>query len=296
MSNFKICFLLVIIMVYSSHAHAHAHAYSDSQVVADGLAIDLMETLDLTFQVIPEYDETENVLAGWNGDEFQYFVAFSKLPAGWLNAEKWISGFIRDIHAASETGSYNLLDKGNYKSNGKFDLNYIEISFIPKGEQETRKQLVHFITDHKNSYLAFATPTSDNGANVLQSEVISILKTSHLPTSNIIPLVIKNEDKYIGIWNGQYVDKDDKVVQVIFELKADLTFARKDSIEGKQDSVNSGGFFISNNKISWTYLYGKPTNQESRTKETNTISSFSGDTMILILDNSNIEIVLKKES
>jgi hypothetical protein len=277
-------------MVYSSHA------YSDSQVVADGLAIDLLETLDLTFQVIPEYDETENVLAGWNGDEFQYFIVFSKLPAGWLNADKWISGFTRDISSASETGSFNILDKGNYKSDGNFDLNYIEISFIPKGEQETRKQLVHFITDYKNSYLVFATPTSNTGANVLLSEVISILKTSHLPTSNIIPLVMKNEDKYIGLWNGQYVNKADKVVQVIFELKADLTFSRKDSIAGKEDNVNSGVFFISNNEISWTYLYGKPTNQESRTKEKNTISSFSGDTMILILSNSNIEIVLKKES
>lgn len=273
-----------------------SHVYSDSQVVAHGLAVDLLETLDLTFQVIPEYDETENVLAGWNGDEFQYFVAFSKLPAGWLNAEQWISGFTRDISAASETGSFNLLDKGYYKSNGKFDLNYIEISFIPKGEQEKRKQLVHFITDHKNSYLAFATPTTDNGANVLLSEVIRILKTSHLPTSNISPLVIKNEDKYIGLWNGQYVDKDDKVVQVIFELKKDLTFVRKDSIEGKESSINSGIFFISNNEISWTYLYGKPTNQDSRTKETNSISSFSGDTMILILSNSNIEIMLKRES
>lgn len=275
-------------MIFSSSV------YSDSQVVADGLAIDLLENLDITYQIIPDYDETEYVVAGWSGDEFQYLLTFTKLPPGWLDADKWVSGYTRDINAASEAGSFKILNTGNYKSDGEYSLNYIEISFIPKDEKESRKQLVHFITDNKNSYVAFASPTSASGEDKLQSEVISILKTSHLPTSNIVPLIVKNEDKYLGLWSGHYVDKDNNTVQVMFELKTDLTFARKETIEGKVDSVNTGIWSVSNNEFSWTYLYGKPTNQDSRTKETNTISSFTGDTMILVSQTPEIEIVLKK--
>lgn len=271
-----------------------SQVYSDSQVVADRLAIELLETLDLTYQIVPDYDDTESVVAGWNGDELQYFVAFSKLPPGWLDADVWIAGFTRDINAASERNSLDVLDRGSHKSSGGYELTYIQISFIPKGKYESQIQLVYFITDRNNSYLAFATPTVESGEDKLRSEVISILKTTHAPASNITPLVRKNEDRYIGIWVGEYVDEQNRNVEVVFELKSDLAFSRKEVIPGEKDGVYSGVWSISHETLSWTYLYGKPTSQESKSAETDTISSITGDTMVLISNDSKIELVMQR--
>ena len=288
MPNFQQSLLVVCFMVLSSQV------YSESQVVADGLAIEILDTLDLTYQIVPDYDDTESVVVGWDGDEFQYFVAFSKLPPGWLDADVWIAGFTRDMGAASEPNSLKVLDKGSFKSGGGYDLSYIDISYILKGEQVSQYQAVYFITDHKDSYLAFATPVSENGEVKLRSEVINILKTSHYPASNITPLIRKNEDRYIGIWLGSYKDKMKRNVDVTFELKSNLTFSRKEVISGEKDAVYTGVWSISENTLSWTYLYGKPTTQESKSSETDTISSFDGDTLVLMSKYERTEVVMRR--
>jgi len=271
-----------------------SQAYSESQVVADGLAIELLGTLDLTYQIVPDYDDTESVVAGWDGDEFQYFVAFSKLPPGWLDADVWIAGITRDMSAASERNSLEVLERGSFKSSGGYDLSYIGISFILKGEQEPQSQVVCFITDHKNSYMASATPTSESGEAKLRSEVISILKTSHSPASNITPLIRNNEERYFGIWIGGYEDNMKRNVDVIFELKNDLTFSRKEVITGETDAVYSGVWSISENTLNWTYLYGKPTTQGSKYVENDTISSFNGDVLVLMSEDKKTELVMQR--
>ena len=288
MPKLKTIILLVCYMVFSSQV------YSEPQVVADGLAIELLESLDITYQIVPDYDDTDNVIAGWNGDEFQYFIAFSKLPPGWLDADVWIAGFTRDINAASERNTFRILDRGSNKSKGGYDLTYIKISFTPKGEQEPQIQLIHFITDQKSSYLAFATPVSVDGESKLGTEVMSILQTSRSPASNVTPLIRKNEDRFFGVWVGGYEDKLKGHVEVIFELKPDLTFTRKEVVEGEKDSVYSGVWSISNNVLNWTYLYGKPTSQESKSSEEDEISSFTGDAMVLISKGLQFKIVLQR--
>ena len=288
MPKFKIFLLLVFFMFASSQV------FSEPQVVADGLAIDLSETLDITYQIVPDYDDTEHVIAGWDEDEFQYFITFSKLPSGWLDPDVWIAGFTRDINAASERNTFKVLEKGTYKSSGGYEVTYIKISFTPKGESEAQNQTAHFITDHKNSYLAFATPVSEAGINKLETEVVSILKTSHTPDSNIIHLIRKNEDRYFGIWAGGYVDSSKRFVEVVFELKRDLTFARKEVIAGEKDGVYSGVWSISNNILSWTYLYGKPTTQGAKSVESDIVTSFTSDSLVLTSEVSEIELTMQR--
>lgn len=235
-------------------------------------------------------------VAGWDGDEFQYFVAFSKLPPGWLDADVWVAGFTRDMNASGKRRSFKVLDRGSYKSIAGHELTYIEISFIPKGDQEPQEQLVHFITDRISSYLAFASAISESGKDKLGSEVKGILKTSHAPGSNITPLIRRNEDRYIGIWAGSYIDDENRSVEVSFELKPDLTFARKDVIEGESDGIYTGVWLSSNDTLSWTYVYGKPTTQSSKTVETDSISSFTGDTMVLTSESSKSELIVRRAS
>lgn len=267
---------------------------SSSQVVAAGLALELLENLDLTYQVVPDYDDTENVIVGWNNDEFLYFVAFSKLPPGWLDPEVWIEGFIRDINSASERGTFRVLDRGKDKSIGGYDLTYIKISFVLKGDEETKVQLVYFISNHENSYVAFATPASQGAESKLDREVASIMNTSHSPASNVTPLIIRNEDQYIGRWSGGYQDRLNRLVEVVFELRPDLTFLRKEVVVGENDSEFSGVWSVSKNTLHWTYLYGKPTSQGSKSVETDEISAFASNKMTLTSEAFQSRIVMHR--
>lgn len=264
------------------------------QVVADKLAIEILETLDFTYQVIPSYDETEEVLARWDNDELQYFVAFSKLPPGWLNADVWIKGFIRDITAASEKRTLKILNKGSFASTSAYNLDYLEVSYVLKGATDSSPQLIHFITDHKNSFLAFTTPISKIKMENVSLEVSNILKTTHVPTLNVVPLIIKNEDKYLGLWVGNYKDKLNRDVNVIFELKKDLTFARKETMKNESDAAYTGIWSISGNLLNWTYLYGKPTSQDRKSSETDEIISLKGNILTLSSEDKNIILTLQK--
>lgn len=269
-----------------------SNIHSESQIVADGLAIDLVNHFDLTYQTIPDYDNTENVLASWEGDECAYFISFSKLPPGWLDADVWIGGFTRDINSASEGRSLKIFNRGHYKSKDMFVLSFVEISYIPRGENDEIFQLVNFITDKKNSYLAFATSVADGGKQKIQTEVTTILETSHKPASNIVPLIRKNEDKYIGFWVGDYFDNKGNRFEIAFDLKDDLTFARRTIANDGDEDVYTGVWSVNNDALIWTYLYGKPSSGTGKSEDIDTIEIFDGTT--LVINSNGIQITLQR--
>lgn len=267
---------------------------SKAQIVADGLAIELLESLDLKYQVVPDYDEQENVVTGWDGDQFLYLVAFNKLPPGWINACVWIEGFSRDIQSASKSGSFNIVDCGCLQSGGGFDLSYILISYTLTGEDEPITQLVCHMTDHLNAYSAYATPVSELSNEQLGSEVLSILKTAHSSSSNVIYLNRKKEERYIGYWHGSYVDDLHRNVEVGFHLMRDLTFVSKEIVEGERHNIYSGVWSITKNVISWEYLYGGPASQKRKTSEVDEIRRFTGDTLLLVSQISGRELFMRR--
>lgn len=42
-------------------------------LLPSGLTLDPPDEIDLTYQTIPSFDESEKVIAGWNGEKLQYF-------------------------------------------------------------------------------------------------------------------------------------------------------------------------------------------------------------------------------
>jgi hypothetical protein len=76
-------------------------AMAEPYVMAQGLAIDIGEEIDLTYQVVESYDENEKVLAGWKGDGLQYFITLEKLPDGLQNGRDYFTALLRDLRALS---------------------------------------------------------------------------------------------------------------------------------------------------------------------------------------------------
>jgi hypothetical protein len=267
---------------------------SEYQVVANGLGLELPGNFDITYQIIPAYDDSENILAGWDDEELQYFMAFSKLPPGWLDANTWISGFSRDIQAASKSGTFKIKDKGVYPSNSGLKVSYIELTYTLKDDVDEQHQLASFITDNKNSYIAVATSASTNGSIKMLSEVPEILRSTSTPPMNVGHFQRKNENKYIGIWVGCYENVQKQRVDVAFELKADLTFTRRESVDGESDALYSGTWSISSSELSWTYLYGKPTTQGSKSSEVDEILSFDGENLLLASKVGSIKMSVQR--
>lgn len=268
--------------------------YSEAQVVAEGLEIEMLETLDLMYQVVPDYDDKENVVTGWDGDRFLYLIEFNKLPPQWLNAQIWIDNFASDIRSASRSDAYQMIDCGCQKSSGGFYLCYILISYILEGEQDRVVQLVCHMSDRQNAYSAIATPVSERGRVKLAEEVLSILKTSRAPASNVVALNRMREERYFGAWRGDYTDEFDRVVTVEFRLMEDLTFVCKKVIADESDGVYAGIWSISKNVISWQYLYGRPAMQVDKSTEVDEIRSFTGDTLLLVSLISGRELKLSR--
>jgi hypothetical protein len=100
---------------------------SDADVVVErGLALYFPEHLDLTHQIVPEYDTLKPVVAGWRGDDLIYLISFLKLPPGWLDFEVWFNGFMSEMQLGCEPEGIELVSKDSYGAPGEFSLNAFE--------------------------------------------------------------------------------------------------------------------------------------------------------------------------
>lgn len=266
---------------------------SNSLIVENGLLITPPKTLDLTYQTIPSYDETQKLLVGWEGENLQYFISFSKLPPGWLEADVWFAGLKRDLKAASNSNEITIIKEGNFKSIGKLNGSYIEYQYTLKGEETPIHQVANFLSDNSSSYIAFATLSSNNASKNMLSDTISVLKTADISSSSFSTQV-RNEDKYVGNWSGSTKLPDGRIIITNFELKNDLSFSGKISIGTKLLMENSGVWSVGGNTFTWDYLYSNPPLPAGSETDFDTIKSFDGDNMLLVSKKTGRESLYKR--
>ena len=78
--------LLIIGVLLSGHTLAQ-----DTWTLAKGLTVVPPADLDLTFQVIEDYDPNQKLLVGWQGEDLLYAFAIDKQPGG-LPTKTYFSG------------------------------------------------------------------------------------------------------------------------------------------------------------------------------------------------------------
>ena len=99
-----------------------SQAQAQNLILPGGLAVDPDSSLDLTYQVIADYDPVQKVIAGWTGDKLKYFVSVEKLPSGWTDHNKYFQGLLRDLRAAGR--SVETVRSGSYTASTSLSGQY----------------------------------------------------------------------------------------------------------------------------------------------------------------------------
>lgn len=244
----------------------------------EGLQLDPPGALDLTYQVIPSYDEQDKVIARWSGDRLQYFIAVSRLPPGWTDAQTYHAGMARDLRAA-----WDALQTGRserYRTAGGLSgsvVEYIRPSTDP--DRAATTLLAHFLTDGKVSYLATVSVVPPAAVARVFDEALSLMRTATLGAEES-PRV-RSEDAFVGSWTMEERLPDGKTMTARIELKPDLTFATRARVGEQVILEASGTWARSGRELHWTYLYSKPELPARAREDRDTV--VAADTQIVIL-------------
>lgn len=249
-----------------------------------GLQLEPPEALDLTYQTIPSYDEKEKVVAGWAGDRLQYFVAVSRLPAGYTDAQAYHAGMARDLRAdwgSLETGRSQTYQATNGLTGSA--VTYTKRSTDPDHPSTT--VLVHFLTDGRVSFLATVSAMPSADPRRVFEDALSLMRTAALSKgANAGDKPVRSEDEFVGTWTIEDKLPDGRKMVARIELKADLSFATLVRAGEQTVLAATGVWRRSAQRLHWTYLYSNPVLPADRREDIDSV--VAADTNIIILRSS----------
>ncbi len=254
-------------------------ALAESFSLGVGLAIDPPACIDVTYQVMPRFEAKAKVLAGWTGDKLEYVASVQKLPLGWLNAEQYFTGLLRDVKAASKDNSVTALHNGHYETDTGLHGAYIEYAVLLRGSETVRQQVVHHLNDDINAYVSIATTVDDTAVDKVLADTVGIFKTASL-TTDAAP-VDHREDALVGQWIGTTPADDGQQLITRFELKSDLTFASLVLLDGNTVFAGTGTWSLDDKTLNWDYLYSTPELSSQAKLDTDEVVSLQGNRLTM---------------
>ena len=165
--------------------------------LGEGLSVEPPNTLPITFQAVPSYDSSKKMLTRHEGETLQYFISINRLPRGWVDPDQYLSRLVRDLSAASKTGTIEIISTGQYTSAAGVTGNYIEYAFKPLGGNKTQHQVAHFLTNSRRSFAAIGALLQNPAADQLRDDSIEIFKTASISNSNM-PIPITDSEPKTG--------------------------------------------------------------------------------------------------
>jgi hypothetical protein len=237
-------------------------------LVAENLMVSIPDDLDFTYQIIEYFDTKEPVLASWNGEDLEYFVAFQKLPPGWLDAKKWLNGYKRTLKAISKFFSFKTIAEGHLqpKSSDYVGM-YCEIEFIERGDTDISQQVVYFIANKEVSYIAVVSPIpAQKSIEEIRMDMNRVME-SVSSAENVVTLRSKQlPSGYIGIWHGEYLNNKGELIDVLLLIEQDTTFKFREKLENSDlVSPSTGAWYEASGKLFCSFIYGMPHTDRFRT-------------------------------
>jgi len=253
--------------------------YADSIVSSSGLQFDVPDDLDLTYQAIPEIDEAQKYIAGWNQDQLDYIVLVEKLPPGWLDSKVYLSGFFRDVKAAYPNMKIGKSERFDSQGNLKSTV----VEWRKSGSTSDKPSLVFFLTDKKSSYVGFVTVINpDVDTEKVMADTVSIFKLASIASHEIVPSLEKKvETDYVGAWKANETLPNGHQLVAYMNLKNDLSFATKVSVNGKDVLEATGSWYVKDQVIYWTYLYSNPSLPSDAKQDQDSIVDFDASRLTL---------------
>lgn len=254
-------------------------ARAEPLVLPAGLELEFPPKLDLTYQVVPAYDEVAKVIAGWQGGKLQYFVTAENLTPEYRDARAYLGGLARDLQAT--WGQLQAGPQRTYRTAAGLDVATMRFTRPAAGPDKPAITLfAHHLTDGRNTYLAMCTPVPPAVPDTVQQACITLLKTAR-PARSAPPKAERSEDELVGSWVTEDTLPDGRRVVSRMELRPDLNFMATVQA-GDQRLLDAAGVWSRQGaKLLWTYVRSRPALPASAKEDEDEIVSVTRDELKL---------------
>lgn len=177
---FRIILLIIALIPLSSSI-----AFSEQIHLDDDLTVEPAAALELSFDIIPDYDANKKVLISKTGEKLQYFISVRKLPQGEISAGKYFTQMLGELSASSEEASVELMEQGQYKTETGVSGSYIEYVFKPNGSDRSHQQIAHYLTSGGRSFVAIATLIEKRVGSQMHVDSIKLFRTAAIASAAV---------------------------------------------------------------------------------------------------------------
>lgn len=265
--------------------------YAQPLQLAAGITVEPPEQVELTYQIIPSYDEKAKVLAAWDGDKLKYFVDVSELPPGYLNARTYLSAFATDLRKAWK--NLEIGRQGSYKSAHGMSASMVELVRPAAGNDERKAMVVHHLNDGKRAFLVTVSLIPPVSAETAMAETVAIFKTAAVSAEK--PAAQEsNETPLVGLWTIEETLPDGRVAIAKWDLRADKTFAAEVRVGDRPIFAASGAWFINGGVLYSTYINSSPELPQDQRLEEDQILRIEGDVVTLKSSKSGKQRTMKR--
>jgi len=130
--------------------------------------------LDVTFQLLEEYDPEQKLVMGWNGEESLFTMIVDEQPGG-EKVELYWKGILKEMKKAS---AIDVAHEGSFKSNSGLEITYKVIALSIDGQPTL--QIYYLIKNDKIAYWAIAHVSNLETVNEAYQQSARVLKTVQL--------------------------------------------------------------------------------------------------------------------
>jgi len=243
-----------------------------------GLTVFPPQHLDVTYQILPFYSETESVLAIWQGDALHYFITLTTIPNHW-KAAHYFARLQRDLSAGSDGGRVTTGRQNAYGAQGRLKGHTLELSYKARDAQTPVYQVAHFLSDGNTTVVGFATTPVKAQAEIMYQTSTELFKTARVTHQAQQPHT--DEHPYVGTWVTESHPQDGLTVKVVWTLKADLTFATQMSVNDVIQWSATGVWHIKDKTLVSEYLYSDPPMPNRIKTDEDEILTLEGNTLTL---------------
>ncbi len=150
-----------------------SHAQSDVWKIGQYINIE-PKGLDVTFQLIEEFDKTQKVVMGWDGEEQLYALAIDEQPGGGKEENYW-QGLVTELKKGSPI---DIAYEGRFKSVSGLNITFKIFTY--RIEAEPAVQIFYLIKNENIAYWAIAHVLNVDRTNDVYQQSAKLLKSVRL--------------------------------------------------------------------------------------------------------------------
>ncbi|MDH5631301.1 MAG: hypothetical protein OEY96_14215 [Gammaproteobacteria bacterium] len=142
--------------------------------IAEYLTIEPADSIDVTFQEIPELEMEGEFVAGWKGEDMSYFLVLDA-ESGEIDESEYWPALIKEMAGKKAKYKDVIIAEGKFKTRSGNQVSHKTIRYSMDGEQVV--QLFTLVKSKKMTYWIVATSV-DEDIKYMTENTIAILKTA----------------------------------------------------------------------------------------------------------------------